>query len=80
MDASSEIIGKSKEFIVSDENELKQQLKTLNVNLNNVINIDTNKPVTNWGDIMGVFKKDGNVFAHSKSIGSEIEANLKIFA
>ena len=78
--ATLEVIEKSKEFIVSNENELKEQLRLLNVNLGEVINIDTNKPVTEWDNVMGVFKKGEIIFAHSKSIGSEIEANLKIFA
>jgi len=79
MDASVEIIEKTKEFIVSDTNELKQQLKVLNVNLNEVINIDTNKPVRDWNNIEGVFKKEGKIFAHSSSIKSRIESGLKIF-
>ena len=80
MDTSLEITEKIKEYIVSDEQSLKNRLKSLGVNLEEVIEIDTGKSVSNWSNVMGVFKKDGNIYAYTNSIGSEMEANLKIFA
>jgi len=80
MNTSLEVVEKAKEYIVSDKMSLKKQLQDLGVNLREVIDINTDKPVKNWDDVLGVFKKEGKIYAYSRSLNSEIKANLKMFA
>lgn len=79
-DVSQEVVQKTKDFFVSSEFELKNELTKRGVDIKKVIDIKTNNPVENWNNILGVFKKGENIYAYTNNLESEINASLKIFS
>jgi hypothetical protein len=69
-----------KYIFVSSDKALFDTLHKLRVNPSDVVFFDTKMSITDWSQVGGVFKCNGNVYAYSRDLNSELSANLSLIS
>ncbi len=75
-DVGSEVTDKVSSLFASNENMFIDKLRVLGVNPDKIYMLNSNMRVTDWSNVLGVIKKGDRIFAYSKSIKDEMDANL----